>query len=226
MRLEVWLPIYEDICKEFGFDKSEDISSARMLASMLGNRSRASLDQVKERSYETVLVCGGGESLADDLSSTDVLWPVVAADSATTVVVESGVRPDIIVTDLDGIVEDQIEANSQGVPVFIHAHGDNKTHIKRYVGSFPGPVVGTCQCAPPKGLFNFGGFTDGDRAACISAALGAKTIFLAGFDFKKPASKPGKDWKVKLKKLVWARRILDELANEGNKILPVSEYRG
>jgi len=185
---------------------------------MLGNRGVETLPLVRKTVPRSVLVCGGGDTLADELSSMSVDRYVVVADAATSIVADAGINIDMIVTDLDGIVEDQISLNSDGTVTFIHAHGDNQTALDRYVGRFVGPVVGTCQCPPPTGMYNLGGFTDGDRAACICAELGAKEILLAGFDFDSPSSKVGKSKDVKRRKLRWAKAILDILAEGGVRI--------
>jgi hypothetical protein len=224
MKPGTWMPLYERICRDFGFAPSKDRESAIMLAKKLGQRSDDSLKEVRSRVSSVVLVCGGGPNLADDISTTDIRWPVIAADSATTTLLGSGIIPDVIVSDLDGVVEDQIEANSRGVPILIHAHGDNMSAIGRYVDRFEGPVVGTCQCEPPEHVFNFGGFTDGDRAACVAAELGAKDVLLAGFDFENPAAKPGKKTDVKRRKLAWARMVLEELAKEEVRVIPVADF--
>jgi uncharacterized Rossmann fold enzyme len=226
MRLEKWTPIYEGICKDFGFDPRLDLECAETLSSILGSKSDTSLQSVRERVSGVVLVCGGGKALADELSSIAIIWPVVAADSATTVILESGITPDIIVTDLDGVVEDQIECNNRGTPVLVHAHGDNRKSIARYAPAFKGPIVGTCQCNPPPHIFNFGGFTDGDRAACICSELGSKKILLAGFDFENPSQKPGKSGDIKKRKLTWAKKILGVLGDDGIEVAPVTEFRG
>lgn len=222
MKPDAWNPIYKRICEDFGFDPEEDMRSALSLSALLAGKSRKSLEHVRKEFPSAVLVCGGSDRLSEEISSIDIRWFVVAADSATTVLLEAGVRPDMIVTDLDGVVEDQIEVNGQGVPVFLHAHGDNQQAITRHAKLFGGPVIGTCQCDPPEHLFNFGGFTDGDRAACISAELGAKTVHLVGFDFDNPSDKRGKDKDVKRRKLVWARRILDDLSEEGIEVVAAS----
>ena len=219
MRLETWLPLYGRICEDFGFDKNKDLQSARLLASMIGDRGKESLAKVGKDFATTVLICGGGPMLADEISSLDIEWPVIAADNATTLLLEAGIRLDMVVTDLDGVVEDQVEANGRGTPVFVHAHGDNQEALMRHVGKFSGAIVGTCQCPPPPGLFNFGGFTDGDRAVCICSELGAKTIRLVGFDFENPADKPGKSKETKKRKLRWAKLVLHELASEGVTLL-------
>ena len=223
MKPETWNPLYKRICADFGFDPAEDLKSAVSLSSLLGTRSGKALEHFRKDFPDTVLVCGGSDQLSEQISSIDIRWFVVAADSATTVLLESGVRPDMIVTDLDGVVEDQIEVSGQGVPVFLHAHGDNQKAIARYAKLFGGPVIGTCQCDPPEHLFNFGGFTDGDRAACISAELGATRIQLAGFDFQNPSAKRGKKRDVKMRKLAWAKKILDELGKDGVTVVMASD---
>lgn len=223
MKPEVWDPFYKRICQDFGFDSEQDAKSAASLSALLTNRSNKSLEVLKKDFPPAVLVCGGSDRLSEEISSIDIRWFVVAADSATTVLLEAGVRPDMIVTDLDGVVEDQIEVNGQGVPVFLHAHGDNQNAINRCAKQFGGPVIGTCQCKPPEHVFNFGGFTDGDRAACISAELGAKTVHLVGFDFENPSEKRGKSRDMKKRKLKWAKKILDELAKSGIEIVMASQ---
>jgi len=185
---------------------------------MLGNRGVETLPSIRKMVPRSVLVCGGGDTLADELSSMSIDRYVVVADAATSIVADAGISIDMIVTDLDGIVEDQISLNSDGTVTFIHAHGDNQTALDRYVRRFVGPVVGTCQCPPPTGMYNLGGFTDGDRAACICAELGAKDILLAGFDFDSPSNKVGKSMDVKKRKLRWAKAILDILAESGVRV--------
>ena len=149
---------------------------------------------------------------------------IVAADGATSALRERGLVPDIIVTDLDGDVEDQVDGNANGSVVFVHAHGDNMPALERWVTEFPGAVVGTCQCLPVGGVFNFGGFTDGDRAACILGELGVRDVVLAGFDLESPSPKPGRSGAVKLRKLDWAGRILEMLSDEGMRFRPARRF--
>jgi len=215
--------MYDNILSEFGFSRNADVACANLLASIIGDSGRANLEIVGRGFPKQVLLCGGSKSLADELSSMVYEGFVVAADGATTTLIESGFGVDMIVTDLDGIVEDQIDQNSKGTAVFLHAHGDNLDAVKRFASKFVGPLVGTCQCSPPPQLVNFGGFTDGDRAACICAELGTTEILLAGFDLENPSEKNGRNIEVKRKKLVWARRILDVLQHQGVRIIPALE---
>ena len=220
--MSIWLPIYRTICRDMGYSEEKDLESAKVLSSLLGDKGTRSVEMVHPLFPQTVTVCGGGECLADEISSMKFEGYVVAADTATTVLLEAGIIPNMIVTDMDGLVEEQIDANSKGSAVFVHAHGDNIDAVKKHVPRFVEPVVGTCQCPPVPGLFNFGGFTDGDRAACICASLGARRILLAGFDLETPSEKPGKDAEVKRRKLRWAKVVMDKLQVEGVRIAKVS----
>jgi len=215
MRLDVWLPTYRIICEEFGYDEELDRESALLLSELL--KGRPSADAVL-RDIDVppkVLVCGDGENLSDELEVIERHDFVAAADHAVSVLAERGTVPDMIVTDLDGAVRDQVAANDAGSVVFIHAHGDNMPALREFVPEFRGPVIGTCQCAPVGGLYNAGGFTDGDRAVCICHELGAQTARLAGFDFEAPRPKTGRNPAVKKRKLAWARKILVQLEESG-----------
>lgn len=225
MQLTTWLPLYKEICDEFGFSESEDAKAATRLAGLIGSRGLEELARIRDGFPKSVLVCGGGPRLSEELSSMSLERYVVVADSAASVLLEADIAAAMIVTDLDGVVEDQMELNRRGATVFVHAHGDNVEAVEHYVPLFPGPLVGTCQVDPPEGLVNLGGFTDGDRAACICAALGADRVFLAGFDFDDPAMKQGRSLEVKKRKLAWAKRILSLLAEQGVRILDASTER-
>jgi len=216
LRLDEWLPVYREICVDFGFDPKRDEDAALLLSGKVeGDAAAKALAAVRERMPAEVVLCGAAETLGHELESLERGAFVVAADGATTDVLRARLRPEMIVTDLDGDVDDQVRANAQGAVVFVHAHGDNMRVLREHVPRFPGELVGTCQSRPPPGLFNFGGFTDGDRAACICAELGARRILLAGFDFLSPSDKPGRDPTVKRRKLAWAERILGMLSNRG-----------
>lgn len=225
LRLDRWLPLYDEICRDFGFSEAGDEDSAKLLSSMIAGRSRESLDTLRASKVPTTAVlCGSGDTLAENLSYVGEDDYIVAADGATSVLLERRLLPDIIVTDLDGIVEDQVDANARDSTVFVHAHGDNIGALERWVGEFTGRVIGTCQGRPVEGVFNFGGFTDGDRAACIMAELGVRKIRLAGFDLAHPSDKPGRSREVKARKLDWARRIMAMLVEDGVELVPVSRY--
>ena len=73
------------------------------------------------------------------------------------------------------------------------------------------PLLSRSGSRPENTVFDFGGFTDGDRAVCIAQSFGVGKVVLEGFDFDNPSPKAGSDPAVKLRKLSWARRIIDSL---------------
>ena len=223
LELDRWLPLYREICSEFGFSEVADAEAAEMLSSKIADRSKASLDMLRVSNVpRTIVLCGGGDSLEDDIVHISGDDYVVAADGATSALMVHQIVPEVIVTDLDGTVKDQVDANAEGCVVFVHAHGDNVRALERWVGEFRGRLIGTCQGYPVEGVFDFGGFTDGDRAACIMTEMGAARIRLAGFDLERPSDKPGKLLETKARKLAWAQRVLDMLADDGIEFVPVS----
>jgi hypothetical protein len=101
----------------------------------------------------------------------------------------------------------------------LHAHGDNIETIRTYVPTFQGKILGTTQGNPDDFpyLSNFGGFTDGDRAAFLADHFQANHIYLLGFDFNDTIglySLPHtKDIQKKQKKLQWCRYLLTVLGS-------------
>ncbi|MBR4397446.1 MAG: DUF115 domain-containing protein, partial [Methanobrevibacter sp.] len=142
---------------------------------------------------------------------------LVSADGATTAMLEDGLVPDIVATDLDGRMADLLAANSLGSYFVIHAHGNNEELIENWTTSFD-KILGTTQAAPIGHLYNFGGFTDGDRAMYFTLALGVKEMVLAGMDFGTIVTKysrpniegeTGPADEIKTKKLIFAERLLN-----------------
>ena len=64
-------------------------------------------------------------------------------------------------------------------------------------------MIPTTQAAPADGVRNFGGFTDGDRAAFFADAVGAAELVFPGWAFDDPTVSAEKRHK-----LGWAERLL------------------
>lgn len=212
MDFEVWEGYYHKILSEFGFKREEDERSASILSQLLVGKKLVSEDELSGVIQgKDVMVVGGAKRLDEDLNTDFSKQTIIAADGTTSNLLSKEIVPHIIVTDLDGKIEDQISANKMGAFVAIHAHGDNIDQIQKWTPKFEGKVLGTVQCRPSANLHNFGGFTDGDRGVFIAHHFGAKSIGLIGFDFKSVGEKPNCDTETKLRKLKWARRLIDEL---------------
>lgn len=199
MIFEVWEPYYREIVDYFGFDRAADEEAARILGSLLDRDNLLSLASLTDGNEVTV--CGNAPCLKDELSK--ITGIVFAADAAAEVLYSHDIFVDAIFTDLDGATERFIDLNNDGTIIVVHAHGDNIPLLKHWVPRFKGRVVGTTQAAPLPHVYNFGGFSDGDRAAFAADELGASHITLAGFDLDDENVDP-----MKRGKLRWARKLL------------------
>ncbi|MCL1811820.1 MAG: DUF115 domain-containing protein [Methanomassiliicoccaceae archaeon] len=202
---EDWEPIYKEIVDDFGYSRASDESSARLLKAVMMNSDLISDDDIVLQKCVTVF--GSSDGLEKDITSTAPRGTLIASGSSVGRVMEAGIVPEIVVTDLDGDIGPQIEASKNGAITFILAHGDNADLVQRYAQDFLGPIVLTTQSRPDNIVSNYGGFTDGDRAVCIARHFGAKNILLLGFDFDDPSEK-GADRFTKKKKLRWAKKII------------------
>jgi uncharacterized Rossmann fold enzyme len=216
MKFEEWEPIYNLILEDMHFDRLYDERSARLLSKMLEMKARKKIPDILEIDVlrnviqgKDVLVCGKAPRLKDDIKNIDFKkYVVIAADGATSVLLDAGITPDIIVTDLDGNMDDEALANEKGAIMVVHAHGDNMDALGAEVPGLK-RVIGTTQSKPLKNVYNFGGFSDGDRSVFLAREMGAKSITLIGFDFNDVNVTP-----LKKKKLMWAEKLIDMVMGE------------
>lgn len=207
MDFSEWEPIYVEILDDFGFSREDDENSVRILKALTLSSDLRSGDEAAEALGDVVTVVGNAPCLEDDISK-GIKGTVLCSGSAVCRLMAGGIVPDMIFTDLDGDIDAQMDASSKGAITFIHAHGDNSDLIMQYAGMFKGPVVLTTQSTPEYTVFNYGGFTDGDRAYCFARHFGVRDIRLAGFDYDNPMPKEGSDPEMKRRKLAWARNII------------------
>lgn len=197
-----WEPIYEAILADFGFDRGEDELARDELAAAL--ETTATLADLPDATGATVAIAGGGPNLIDEADRAANADVVFAASTAARDLRTAGVAVDVHVTDLDKDVAAAIAHTHAGLPVAIHAHGDNRTVL---ADTLPrcghASVLPTTQAEPIGPVLNCGGFTDGDRAAFLADALGAGTMVFPGWDFDDRTVGP-----VKAKKLGWAETLL------------------
>lgn len=198
MELHRWMSIYDEIIEDMGFSRETDRISAEKLATLRGSDGLEPLKALRGRSVE----------ILGPLVENRVAEVSVAAGSALEDAVEARCTVDLMVTDLDGDTGLQLEYNKKGTPAVIHAHGDNIDKIEIWAQRFSGHVVSTCQCEPPEGIYNFGGFTDGDRAVLLAEHFGAREIVLNGWDLDK-AVRSSVHPENKAIKLRWARKIIE-----------------
>ena len=225
MKIELndWWPWYKRIIETFGYDQAKDQYAADLLSTLLAGKATGVSELRKRVANRPALVFGAGPSLEENLKQVmreGVLQKFVTlvADGATTAFLHaSNVAPDVIVTDLDGVISDIVSAQKQGSVIVIHAHGDNIEQLERYVPDFSS-AIGSTQVEPRPNVYNFWGFTDGDRAVFLAEAMEAKLIVLAGMDFGSTVGKYSKQHlkslTVKRQKLRVSRKLLEWLAQK------------
>ena len=239
MEFGLWEKYYMEILEDFGFSRENDEESAKLLDEILSTEGCLTLDDLDSivGFSDKFIVFGAGPSLKEHVTflkeNYDLRdYVLVAADGATTALIEQKIAPDIVATDLDGNLDDILLANVRGANVVIHAHGDNMDKIAGLTPYFTS-VLGTTQAQPVGNLYNFGGFTDGDRAMFLAVALGASEITLAGMDFGDIVTKysrPNIETELaeadefKKKKLAYAEKFTQWIIdNENVKIINLCE---
>lgn len=219
MRYEEWRPAYEAILADFGYDRAADERARDRLATLVDGRDPLAVSEIDLSG--TVAICGAAPTLPSELGRARRADGVVAASSAASVCLEAGIDVDCMVTDLDKTPETARRLSERGVPVAVHAHGDNAGAIEEHVPAFEIEwVLPTTQAAPSPPVVNPGGFTDGDRAAFLADCCGADRLTFAGWDFDDSTVTPEK-----AEKLRWAERLLRWLEERRGERFGVLEGR-
>ncbi|MGB6463627.1 MAG: 6-hydroxymethylpterin diphosphokinase MptE-like protein [Nitrosotalea sp.] len=222
MKLCGWEQKYREILREFNFDRKDDTCAAHLLNLLV--RTRFPLNKLdREIKNKVVFVIGAGPSLSSSIPYIKKFKKAtrIVADGATRALIENGIRPDIVVTDLDGNLEYLKKASKMNAVMVVHSHGDNIGVLP--IASLFRNCIGTTEGKPFGKIKNFGGFTDGDRCVFLARYFGAKRIILFGMDFGAKIGTYSKEGKynrvIKLQKLRKARSLLEWLASKDRREL-------
>ena len=216
MTIRGWKTRYREIRGMFGYKESDDITSAKKLNSIIEKKFPSS--NFKKKIFgKTVFVIGAGPSLDSTITVMKKYENVtkIVADGAVQALIKHKIRPDILVTDLDGDIKSIKKIARTNIPIIVHAHGDNKEHLD-IVKKFKNKT-GTTQTE------KFGRFTDGDRCVFLAENFKAEKIILLGMDFGNTIGKYSKhvikDRSLKLKKLACGKKLLEWLATKSSSDL-------
>ena len=212
MTIRGWKTQFKEIRKEFGYLEKDDLISAKKLDSLLKGKNSKNQFQnmIKGR---TVFIIGAGPSLTRSLKYIKKSKNVVkiVADGAVRALLEKNIKPDILVTDLDGDLKSIEKIGKTKIPIIAHAHGDNYEKLE-IVKNFRN-VVGSTQTKKIGKVENFGGFTDGDRCVFLAEYFNASKIVLIGMDFGRKIGKYSKhrivDRRIKIKKLKFGKKVVE-----------------
>jgi hypothetical protein len=219
MTISGWKEKYREILKEFGFAQKKDVESAKRLNSLL--KKRFPIKHLKRLVEEkSVFVIGAGPSLSSSLHVLKKFNHIttIVADGALKALVERNIQPDIVVTDLDGDIESLKKVGKTDAIFVVHAHGDNMDKLE-LVLEFKN-CIGTTESNSFGKIYNFGGFTDGDRCVFLANHFRAKKIILLGMDFGTRIGKYSKidiaDKNLKIRKLNRGKKLLEWLASKNH----------
>ncbi|HET7323194.1 MAG TPA: 6-hydroxymethylpterin diphosphokinase MptE-like protein [Halococcus sp.] len=220
MNFSEWEPVYEAVLTDFGFDRTADERVRDVLVDFTEPFDLGRLDTTGE----TVVIAGAGPSLEADLDRMGeaiATETVFAASTAADRLCDAGVTVECMVTDLDKNPETVREFTECDIPVAVHAHGDNESLVREVVPTLDcANVLGTTQAAPAGPVKNFGGFTDGDRAAFLADHCGADRLTFIGWDFDDDSVD-----EMKRRKLAWAETLLYWLEYRRNERFSVLDGR-
>jgi len=212
-----WEPVYERILADFGFERAADEDARDRMSEYATPFDTERLDCAGE----TVAVVGAAPSLATELDRVRAAERVFVASTAADTLREADIAIDCMVTDLDKNPGTARALTEEGTPVAAHAHGDNVPAVESVVPTFDAAhTLATTQAAPIDAVYNFGGFTDGDRAAFLADAMGAEALVFPGWAFDDLSVPP-----MKARKLRWAERLLHWLETRRGERFEVLDGR-
>ncbi len=224
MKFVDWFPYYQGIRAEFGYSTEKDQEAANMLSGMIKRKALDAKVLQKKLAGKDVFVIGAGPSLDEKIAliKKNKSFVKIAADGTVQALLENKIRPDIVVTDLDGSPAALQKAEKMGAIMVVHAHGDNTEALRKLVPKFK-KLVGTTQVMPVQNVYNFGGFTDGDRCVFLAEEFGAKSIVLVGMDFGnvigRYSKEEVKDPELKKRKMQSGKHLLEMLAKHSRSKL-------
>ena len=217
MTIRGWKTKFNEIRKEFGYSEKEDLISAKKLNLLLKtkNSKKQFQDMIKGK---TIFIIGAGPSLSKSLKHIKKSKNItkIVADGAVRALLEKNIKPDILVTDLDGDLESIKKIGRTKIPIIVHAHGNNSDRLEIIKGF--SNVIGSTQTRKFGKLENFGGFTDGDRCVFLAEYFNASKIILIGMDFGQKIGKYSKhrviNRRTKIKKLKFGKMIIEWFATK------------
>ncbi|MFL6399133.1 MAG: 6-hydroxymethylpterin diphosphokinase MptE-like protein [Nitrososphaeraceae archaeon] len=217
-----WFPHYQSIRQRFGYSTQKDQEAANILSKMIKRKALDKKILQRKIAGKQVVVVGSGPGLEKGLGfiKKNTEFIKIVANGATQVLIERKIKPNIVVTDLDGNPSFLQKAEKIGATMVVHAHGDNIAMLKKLVPKFR-HVIGSTQVMPVENVYNFGGFTDGDRCVFLAEEFKAKEIILIGMEFGHHINRYSREvirnGNLKNEKMKVARKLLEILAKQGSQ---------
>ena len=228
-RLQRLIGFQDDVRLAFEWNYSDDLDSAKSMESVFSQASPYGVESWSENSrnhclqkiceelqrYERVVIIGAAVEKQEIAELNLENTAVIAADGSVGAMIDYKFLT-CIISDLDGGKHIDLAA-AKNQRFVLHAHGDNLSRWRQTVDNWsrfktPPEIILSHQTNESmNGMYNFGGFTDGDRAVCFAlwAGVKVKQIDLIGFSTQKVGAWSGvTNQDRKMKKLSWMKKIL------------------
>ena len=222
------IDVQDEVRAAFGWTIVPDRESAEQMVDLVNahgeriglwasNGREESLRALSQRlsKADEIVILGAAVTAAEVLTLPTTPHLIIAADGAVGAL-EEHAHLACVVSDFDGGIH--LDAAAQmGSLIVAHAHGDNferwKASLEHWAGQSSPPALILSHQTPDglDGAYNFGGFTDGDRAVCLALAMGVERekIRLVGFSLGEVGRWSGSTIPdQKLHKLTWMDTIL------------------
>lgn len=231
-RLQRLIGFQDEVRASFNWDYSDDLESAIPMSEVFNHEAPYGLENWNEESRKNCLdkIC---KDLADcerviiigaavekkDLKNIILENTAIIACDGSVGAVSNLDSLTCIISDLDGGEHIDLAA-SKNQKFIIHAHGDNQNRWQKIIKQWsdyktpPELILSHQTNENIKGMYNFGGFTDGDRAVCFALWAGVEIskISLIGFSTQKVGIWSGvTNQETKMHKLSWMHKILKYL---------------
>lgn len=178
MHWDEWKPFYEEAMNWLNLDPEiGEYASDKAVG-----KGSTTLGKLGALDWDKTWVFGSANRVLKDINAYDD-GLVVSTTHALPYLLESGINPDVVYTDLSCHLKYVFQAEAQGAVIVANVDWENMEHFNNVIQEFDLPLI-TTQGSPREGVHNFGGFTEEDRACFLAEHFGAKEIILAGFDFE------------------------------------------
>ena len=104
MKFIDWFPYYQDIRQQFGYSTEKDQEAAYYLSRIIKRKALAPKILHKKIAGKQILVIGAGPSLEQNIIfiKKNRKFVKIVSDGAVQALIENNIKPDLVVTDLDG----------------------------------------------------------------------------------------------------------------------------
>ncbi len=215
--LDEWSKLYQWITELLDIDRDLERKRVLMISQYLSMHGYEPHIDFSPLRCRCALIYGPSPRLYEQVQETKHLLlksiPVFVVDGAAKLFIEMDIPFQVLVTDLDGGLENVYRCIDSGCIPFIHVHGDNIDLVLKLIESLSIEELNRCiftHQLPEEIPLMVGArsFTDGDRAIAVAYMLGIDSVVLIAMGFGSLIGKYSKPWFSRNWYPIWNRKKL------------------